>query len=167
LQALEALKYVLELPGRLHDEVILIDLLTLAVRRIKAKRTPECRPACARLPTQAPEPSPASADSLEYPDLQSALSDRLVIIDIRDADEIRREPLPIAALSMTKSLAIPMQEILNGRNLPNDGRYLLICSRGKRSLATCLTLRERGVRDVYSLSGGAQALANVQGRADA
>jgi rhodanese-related sulfurtransferase len=60
-----------------------------------------------------------------------------------------------------------MQEILNGRNLPNDGRYLLICSRGKRSLATCLTLRERGVRDVYSLSGGAQALANVQGRADA
>lgn len=167
LQALEALKYVLELPGRLHDEVILIDLLTLAVRRIKAKRIPECQPACARLPTQAQEPSPASADSLEYPDLQSALSDRLVIIDIRDADEIRREPLPIAALSMTKSLAIPMQEILNGRNLPNDGRYLLICSRGKRSLATCLTLRERGVRDVYSLSGGAQALANVQGRADA
>lgn len=176
LQALEALKHLLALPGRLRDEVVLIDLLTLAVRRIKAKRAPECRFACARLLAQASDPSPVSAtstESLEYPDLQSALSDRLVIIDIRDADEIQREPLPIAALSVTRSLAIPRQEILNGRNLPDDGRYLLICSRGIRSLATCLTLRERGVREVYSLSGGVQGLvnvrglANVQGRADA
>jgi adenylyltransferase/sulfurtransferase len=176
LQALEALKHLLALPGRLRDEVVLIDLLTLAVRRIKAKRAPECRFACARLPAQASDPSPVSAtstESLEYPDLQSALSDRLVIIDIRDADEIQREPLPIATLSVTRSLAIPRQEILNGRNLPDDGRYLLICSRGIRSLATCLTLRERGVSEVYSLSGGVQGLANVrdlanvQGRADA
>ena len=63
-----------------------------------------------------------------------------------------------------RSLAIPMQELLSGRNLPDDGRYLLICSRGKRSLATCLTLRERGIRDVYSLRGGAQALSEAQGR---
>ncbi len=176
LQALEALKHLLALPGRLRDEVVLIDLLTLAVRRIKAKRAPECRFACTRLPAQASDPSPASAtstESLEYPDLQSALSDRLVIIDIRDADEIQREPLPIATLSVTRSLAIPRQEILNGRNLPDDGRYLLICSRGIRSLATCRTLRERGIREVYSLSGGVQGLvnvrdlANVQGRADA
>ena len=42
--------------------------------------------------------------------------------------------------------------------IERDGRYLLICSRGKRSLATCLTLRDRGVKDVYSLRGGAQGL---------
>ena len=65
---------------------------------------------------------------------------------------------------MAKSLAIPMQELLSGRNLPDDWRYLLICSRGRRSLATCLTLRERGIRDVYSLRGGAKALSEVQGR---
>jgi len=161
LQALEALKHLLALPGRLHDELVLIDLLTLAVRRIKAKRAPECQIRCERVPATS---STESSESLEYPDLQAALADQLVIIDIRDADEIRREPLPATSLSMAKSLAIPMQEILSGRNLPSEGRYLLICSRGKRSLATCLALRERGMRDVYSLRGGAQGLSDAQGR---
>ena len=158
LQALEALKHLLALPGRLRDEVVLIDLLSLAVRRIKAKRAAECQSRCERALALS---AAASPESLEYPDIESALSDRLVIIDIRDPDEIRREPLPIAPVSMAKSLAIPMQEILSGRNLPNDGRYLLICSRGKRSLATCLTLRERGMNDVYSLRGGAQGLGDA------
>ena len=158
LQALEALKHLLALPGRLRDEVVLIDLLSLAVRRIKAKRAAECQSRCERALALS---AAASPESLEYPDIESALSDRLVIIDIRDPDEIRREPLPIAPVSMAKSLSIPMQEILSGRNLPNDGRYLLICSRGKRSLATCLTLRERGMNDVYSLRGGAQGLGDA------
>jgi adenylyltransferase/sulfurtransferase len=158
LQALEALKHLLALPGRLRDEVVLIDLLSLAVRRIKAKRAAECQSRCERALALS---AAASPESLEYPDIESALSDRLVIIDIRDPDEIRREPLPIAPVSMAKSLAIPMQEILSGRNLPNDGRYLLICSHGKRSLATCLTLRERGMNDVYSLRGGAQGLGDA------
>jgi len=161
LQALEALKHLLALPGRLRDEVVLIDLLTLGVRRIKAKRAAECQTRCERVPAAL---STASDESMEYPDLDSAVADQLVIIDIRDADEIRREPLPAAPLSIAKSLAIPMQEILSGRNLPSEGRYLLICSRGKRSLATCLTLRERGMRDVYSLRGGAQGLSDAQGR---
>jgi len=161
LQALEALKHLLALPGRLRDEVVLIDLLTLGVRRIKAKRAAECQTRCERVPAIL---STASDESMEYPDLNSALADQLVIIDIRDADEIRREPLPAAPSSIAKSLAIPMQELLSGRNLPDEGRYLLICSRGKRSLATCLALRERGIRDVYSLRGGAQALSEAQGR---
>ncbi len=156
LQALEALKYLLALPGSLRDELVLIDLLTLAVRRIKAKRAPVCETRCERVAANAiPEPS---TEEIEYPDLDTALADELVIIDIRDADEITRSPLPQGRLSMTKTLAIPMQEILGGRNLPGDGRYLLICSRGKRSLATCLTLRDRGVKEVYSLRGGAQGL---------
>ncbi len=161
LQALEALKHLLALPGRLRDEVVLIDLLTLGVRRIKAKRAAQCQTRCERAPATL---STASDESMEYPDLDSALADQLVIIDIRDTDEIRREPLPAAPLSIAKSLAIPMQELLSGRNLPDEGRYLLICSRGKRSLATCLALRERGIRDVYSLRGGAQALSEAQGR---
>jgi adenylyltransferase/sulfurtransferase len=156
LQALEALKYLLALPGSLRDELVLIDLLTLAVRRIKAKRAAACETRCERVATNVlAEPS---TDAIEYLDLDTALADELVIIDIRDAEEIDREPLPPARLSQVKAIAIPMQEILSGRNLPDDGRYLLICSRGKRSLATCLTLRDRGVKEVYSLRGGAQGL---------
>ena len=43
-------------------------------------------------------------------------------------------------------------------DLPVDGRYLLVCSRGIRSRSACEALRERGFRDVYSLVGGAQGL---------
>ncbi len=156
LQALEALKYLLALPGGLRDELVLIDLLTLAVRRIKAKRAPVCATRCERVAADARAEPPT--EEIEYSDLDTALADELVVIDIRDAEEISREPLPLGRLSLTKTLAIPMQEILGGRNLPGDGRYLLICSRGKRSLATCLTLRDRGVKEVYSLRGGAQGL---------
>jgi rhodanese-related sulfurtransferase len=52
-----------------------------------------------------------------------------------------------------------MGELLAGRNLPAEGRYLLVCARGSRSLGTTLALRERGLRAVYSLQGGAQGLA--------
>ena len=51
-----------------------------------------------------------------------------------------------------------MQELLEGRNLPAEGRYLLVCARGVRSRDTTLALRERGLRTVFSLAGGAQGL---------
>ena len=45
-----------------------------------------------------------------------------------------------------------------GTNLPADGRYLLICARGSRSLAATRILRERGLAEVYSLRGGVLGL---------
>jgi rhodanese-related sulfurtransferase len=51
-----------------------------------------------------------------------------------------------------------MAELLAGTNLPTDGRYLLVCARGGRSLATARTLRERGLGEVYSLRGGVLGL---------
>ena len=54
---------------------------------------------------------------------------------------------------------IPMAERFVGHTLPADGRYLLVCARGQRSRSTCEALRERGLRDAWSLRGGAQRLA--------
>ncbi len=53
LQALEALKILLGLPGQLGDELLVMDLLTLEVSRMKARRASVCGGACARIPSSA------------------------------------------------------------------------------------------------------------------
>ena len=51
LQALEALKILLGLPGQLGDELLVMDLLTLQISRMKARRAGECASGrCARIP---------------------------------------------------------------------------------------------------------------------
>ena len=166
LQALETLKLLLDLPGRLGDELLLVDLLGLGTTRLQARRAAECAlehpGGCARC-TGALELARRRAEraadrddpalELEFADLAEARHRGLQLIDIREAREIAVAPLPGAAL------AVPMDELLAGRNLPADGRYLLVCARGARSLATAETLRERGLEQVYSLKGGVHALA--------
>ncbi len=159
LQALEALKIVLNLPGRLGDEVLTVDLLGLGTTRIRARRRTECAGICTlaanalRNATQQRQTEMAQGSpELQFDDLQLAVDSGYALIDIRDAKEIAATPLPVP------TLAIPMNELLEGRNLPVDGRYLLVCARGARSLGTTRALRERGLSAVFSLQGGALGL---------
>jgi len=43
LQALEALKLILDLPGQLGDEVLIVNLLTLSSTKLRTQRAAECR----------------------------------------------------------------------------------------------------------------------------
>ena len=95
---------------------------------------------------------------LEFDDLQTALAEGYSLVDIREPKEIDETPLEANALP------VPMGELLAGRNLPPEGRYLLICARGARSLGTARSLRDRGLNNVYSLKGGALGLPERQGR---
>lgn len=165
LQALEALKLLLDLPGQLGDDVLIVDLLGLATTRLRARRAAECAITCTRC-ASALETACAKAQrrnaagglaeehelELEFADLAQAADRGLQVIDIREPREIDAAPLPAVAL------AVPMGELLAGRNLPAEGRYLLVCARGARSLATVEALRERGLAEVYSLKGGASGL---------
>jgi adenylyltransferase/sulfurtransferase len=160
LQALEALKLLLDLPGRLGDELLTVDLLGLATSRLRARRREACAQGCGAslqgLRQAIERAALATGDEpaqLSFADLSIARAAGYALIDIREAREIADAPLP------EPSLAIPMGELLAGRNLPAEGRYLLVCARGSRSLGTTLALRERGLRAVYSLQGGAQGLA--------
>jgi adenylyltransferase/sulfurtransferase len=165
LQALEALKLLLDLPGQLGDEVLIVDLLGLATTRLRARRAAECTIRCtrcasalaaARARTQRTNAAEGLAEDhvleLELTDLAQAAARGLQVIDIREPREIDAAPLPAV------TLAVPMGELLAGRNLPAEGRYLLVCARGARSLATAEALRERGLVAVYSLKGGALGL---------
>ena len=164
LQALEALKILLNLPGRLGDELLMVDLVGLATTRLRARRNAACEGRCepSTLALQRAIHERQDAGStpleLEFDDLQTALAAGYSLVDIREPKEIDETPLEANALP------VPMGELLAGRNLPPEGRYLLICARGARSLGTARSLRDRGLDNVYSLKGGALGLPERQGR---
>lgn len=148
LQAMETLKLLLDLPGGLRDEVLLVDLLSLETRRIRAPRHAACTPACVRPGMAAPKPGVER----HFADLPAVLRAGFILVDIREPEEIATSPTPVAAL------ALPMARLLDDPTLlPPDRDALLLCSRGIRSLGTATALRERGHARVWSLAGGLEA----------
>jgi sulfur-carrier protein adenylyltransferase/sulfurtransferase len=152
LQALEALKILLGLPGQLGDELLVMDLLTLQVSRMKARRASACAAGpCTRIPAA---PTAAPQLQVRFESLDRAQAAGYSVIDIREPHEVADEPAP-----GTNVRLLPMQQLLRADlALPKNGKYLLLCASGRRSLAAAQTLHERGFDQVASLSGGVTAL---------
>jgi adenylyltransferase/sulfurtransferase len=149
LQALETLKLLLNLPGQLVGEMLLIDLLTHDQRKLRTARRADCAHDGSR--TFAAESSDLE---VSFGELRPALTAGFTVIDIREPQEVSEAPLP-----QPPSLAIPMGNLLkNDSELDPEQRYLLVCARGSRSRAAAEQLRERGFRQAFSLRGGAAAL---------
>jgi adenylyltransferase/sulfurtransferase len=150
LQALEALKLLLGLPGQLTDAVLMVDLTTLAVTRVRARRAADCPQHALR----AAAPGPGSADiELAFDSLHAAHAAGFVLIDIREPAERARTPLAHPEVG-----AMPLAELLYGDRTLAPQRCLLVCAAGVRSLAAARELRARGHAEVYSLRGGLAAL---------
>jgi adenylyltransferase/sulfurtransferase len=151
LQALEALKTLLDLPGQLGNELLVLDLLTLSVSRVNLRRAENCPDhASARV-----QRAPAANLEVEFDSLDDAEAKGLAVIDIREARELEDLPTPSAS-----ARHIPMAQLLHGTPaLASGGKYLLVCASGKRSLAAAEELRSRGFSAVYSLRGGVAELA--------
>jgi len=176
LQALEALKILMNLPGQLGDEMLVMDLLTMSSSRVRAKRASDCPDHATRRSARAGAgagaggsvgssasagttfASATSAENveLEFDTLDDALNAVFEIIDIREPKEIVETPLPSPRVRN-----VPMAEVLYGKSNVLTGKTLLVCASGRRSLATSQDLRERGVPNVFSLKGGVQALRGV------
>lgn len=158
LQALEALKTLLDLPGQLGNELLVLDLLTLSVSRVRIKRAATCpehassrvvRPLDAAASIAATEPLELSFDSLD-----DAEASGFTLIDIREPRELVEMPGP-----SSNARHIPMAELLHGNQpLSASGKHLLMCASGRRSLAATEELRSRGQANVYSLRGGVTGL---------
>jgi molybdopterin/thiamine biosynthesis adenylyltransferase/molybdopterin synthase catalytic subunit/rhodanese-related sulfurtransferase len=152
LQALEALKLLLGLPGLASNEMLIFDLVTLSTQRLRARRAPDC---VAHRRAREPAP-PALADALEveFATLTDAERAGFTLVDVRDAHELRKDPLPVSA-----ALHLPMAKLLSDAvGLDYAGHYLLICTSGKRSAAAADLLRSQGFRDCRSLRGGIKSL---------
>jgi sulfur-carrier protein adenylyltransferase/sulfurtransferase len=157
LQALEALKLLLGLPGLAKDEMLIFDLVTLSTQRLRAKRSAACV-AHARAAGEAPAAEARGAGGvqnieLRLGSLEEALAAGFTLIDVRDSRERLAEPFPVA------SLHLPMSKLLSEvPALDTSGRYLLVCASGKRSTAAADLLRSQGFENCRSLRGGLKGL---------
>jgi sulfur-carrier protein adenylyltransferase/sulfurtransferase len=148
LQALEALKLLLDLPGQLAEELLVMDLLTLTITRVRTRRAADC-PEHARA-----QPGEQAEIELSFDTLEEALADGLEVVDVREPDELARLATPCSS-----ARHLPVAQLLHGRpDMAADNRYLLVCASGKRSLAAAQELRSRGYGKVFSLRGGIAAL---------
>jgi molybdopterin/thiamine biosynthesis adenylyltransferase/molybdopterin synthase catalytic subunit/rhodanese-related sulfurtransferase len=149
LQAFEAMKLLLDLPGRLNDELLVLDLLTLSTSRVRTKRASSC-------PEHAISRATAASPNLEvsFDTLDHAYDAGFDIVDIRELNELREMPTPTSY-----SRNVPMADLLHGQPaFAPTGKTLLVCASGRRSLAAAQELRERGLADIYSLRGGVKGL---------
>jgi adenylyltransferase/sulfurtransferase len=149
LQAFEAMKLLLNLPGQLKDELLVLDLLTLSTSRVRTKRAKTCPEHAISRATAAPPTLEVSFDSLDH-----AYDAGFDIVDIREARELQETPTP-----SSHSRHVPMADLLHGQPpFTPTRKTILICASGRRSLAATQELRERGLADVYSLRGGVKGL---------
>jgi molybdopterin/thiamine biosynthesis adenylyltransferase/rhodanese-related sulfurtransferase len=150
LQALEALKQLLGLPGLADDEMLIFDLVTLSTQRLRARRALDC-PAHRGVASTAARQDEGL--ELEFASLQEARAAGYLLVDVRDARERDQEPMPAPGLHL------PMAKLLSdAASLAVDQPYLLVCATGKRSTAAADLLRSQGLRACRSLRGGLRAL---------
>ncbi len=148
LQALLTLKLLLAIPGQLAGELLLLDFMNFSSVKLKAPRRTTCQaPACALIRDIPPDEKDLE---IELSSIAAASARGFEVIDVRTDEEVAAQPAEARHIAMPALLANP-------HVLPPDGRYLLVCASGKRSLATARELRNRGLA-VRSLAGGLQNL---------
>ena len=86
--------------------------------------------------------------------LAEAFESGLELVDIRETWERMHDP---------PGLQIPthllLSALVNGYlQFPTEGRYLIVCAHGVRSLSVTEQLRAQGLAEVFSLKGGLAAL---------
>ena len=152
MQAMQALKRVLGLDAGEAPALVTVDLLSLETRRLITRRNPDCDhddpgAVADATGTQAPV-------ELEFGTLAEAFESGLEIVDIRETWERAHDP---PGLQIPTHL--PLSALVNGYlEFPTEGRYLVICAHGVRSLSVTQQLRAQGLAEVYSLRGGLAAL---------
>jgi rhodanese-related sulfurtransferase len=177
------MKLLLDLPGRLNDELLVLDLLTLSTSRVRTKRASSCPEHAVSRATAAQAAAVAQANAaaagaaanrgtmsvggviagaaganpvleVSFDTLDQAYDAGFEIVDIREPNELQEMPTPTS-----HSRNIPMAELLHGQPaFAPAGKTLLVCASGRRSLAATQELRERGLADIYSLRGGVKGL---------
>jgi adenylyltransferase/sulfurtransferase len=152
LQASEALKIILGLPGVLDRHLLIMDALTLETRRIARRKDADC-PVCGAHPSiHALQRRETVAFDLDAADLTPEALARFRIVDLRETHELIEHPLPHAHHA-------PFSRFdATNPGFDSSQPVLLVCASGGRSSAAAQQLRAQGWQDVFSLVGGAKTL---------
>ena len=163
LQAQEAIKLLLGLPGDLRGHLLLFDLLDFSTRRLARARRKRC-PVCDAIVSQgaearAPGPSHADADGIEVHPLSPTLEEwrGRLLVDLREEGE-PGFPVPAGHQVLRRPLSelrFPAHDLPEGRDL------LIVCAHGVRSLWVTTRLRALGHPRCWSLRGGAEGLREI------
>src|SRR6185437_7554846 len=132
LQALEALKLLLDLPGQLTDELLMLDLLGLGVTRVRTRRGADCPDHARRRAGGGDDTdqarAAAAAIELTFDPLEEALAGGFEVVDIREPHELVRVATPCST-----ARHLPVAQLLHGpAPMRPTGKYLLVCASGKR-----------------------------------
>ena len=154
MQAMLALRLLLDIGPPPARGLVLVDLLSLATRELAAPRRPDCdHSAPGAVESHADAPGPYDLE-LDFATLEDARAAGYVLVDVREAWELSMDPP-----GLDTGLHVPMSELMDGRRgFPAEGRRLVICAHGVRSLSIAEHLRAQGDAQVWSLHGGTAAL---------
>ncbi len=156
LQAAETVKYVLNLPGCLRDEILLVDLGDYHLSRLGMGKDPSC-PLCGELSTKAKlhqEEKSSGRCVISLSDIFPGQIDDFEWIDLRESSEVEETPLcgipnvhmPFSRFNWDKNAFLPGK------------KYLLFCAQGIRSEFAARRLRDKGLANVFSLKEGPPAI---------
>ena len=86
-------------------------------------------------------------------DLQARLSagERIRIIDVREPDEYALSHLPASELIPMQSLPAQLQRL---EGMADESSLAVLCHHGVRSLNVAVWLRQRGIDNCFSITGG-------------
>lgn len=169
LQALEAIKLILDLGDSLRGRLLTYDALAPRFTTLALPRNPAC-PLCGAHPTirqlipetyataaaacapiSMPADYPLEVSVTEAKQLRDAAPDRIVIIDVR-------EPFELDICRIANAEHIPMRQIPErAPTLPKDKHLLILCHAGGRSRRVTEYLRAQGFDAVTNIAGGIDA----------
>ncbi|MDA0990893.1 MAG: HesA/MoeB/ThiF family protein [Verrucomicrobia bacterium] len=158
MQACEAIKVLLDLPGVADRETVLMDLASIRMNRIQRLKNADC-PLCGATPkihSIDPEPEVRQLSDDWELDLATLPADRIrqfEIVDIRSPME--REGNPEWILKLRH---VPANDFEGFLQLEITRDYLLVCAHGIRSRFVTSRLRASGRTRFYSLRQGIESL---------
>jgi len=156
MQATEALKVLLGLPQPNAGSLSLVNLIDLTIQHLPIDATHGCaeQGGCIEVARRAMARSMEEDDvDLVFDRLEDAVAAGYLVVDVRDSEELASDPMPVMA-----ALHVPSTQVTSRVCEFADGPYLLVCASGRRSGHAARLLRGEGVRGVYSLTGGLNAL---------
>jgi len=159
MQAMEALKLLLDLPRARADALVLVNLLDNTMQRLPIDPAAGCalHGSCIEQARRALDQSRTHAGLEQvFANLALAVDAGYRLVDLRGSEEIAAAPL-----EGVTALQISSGDVLARAGELEHGRVLLICASGRRSLHAAEQLRAAGFNEVYSLAGGVAALAQV------
>lgn len=168
LQALEAIKHLLNIGQTLRGRLLTYDSLTQTFRTLAFARAPGC-PVCsgqknhgrkpidsaaaAAVPFRAVEDFPLEISVHEARDLLERNQTGVQIIDVR-------EPWETEICRIKSASFVPMRQIPQSlASLSKDEHLLVLCHHGSRSQQVAKFLRAQGFPKVSNITGGIDAWA--------